>query len=244
MKTLSIYACIICAITSFSMQAMQDFLTLEQKEVLKSHAQEIGNAVSRRKVNQFKWFPGYIIKRDCPLKPGDRISGAEKLNKIMQEHQLDLLFVPKKQLYTFTYQNEFEKYINLNIIICQKIEGTCSGTINYKQAQQLVSLINYSGYIDTHCNNIIHTPDSKIAIIDTEFSSFSPAYNKDGIAELLQTNNFTPEAHEHLMRIYEADAWSRKIDISLNMRYPINKIASWQYHKLIQGYDCFEKHLI
>lgn len=92
-------------------------------------------------------------------KPTYRIIGGEFIKKWIEYKNFNLIMVPEQWVY------------NDNFAICKKIKREPNLLFTCDQIKQLISLMQYSGYVDANPDNIMYC-DGKIAIIDTELTGF------------------------------------------------------------------------
>jgi hypothetical protein len=130
------------------------------------------NLLRLRGVEKKYWLPGYIIKYDL-----ERFSNAEKLRKVIQKYNLNLLDVPCKYVYQVCDKNKAPSNLN-SIVIAEKIEGKSglTATLNLQQTQQLYCAALHAPHYDLHSENYIVTPSGKIYIIDTDSVAMPPLY--------------------------------------------------------------------
>ena len=92
-----------------------------------------------------------------------RVIGADLINELAQEYDLDTIKAPAKRI--------FGEYV-----VVPNIETT-NTPFSLKQIKQIYKVIQQSGYVDTHRENIFNTKEGITYFLDTEKTAFTDATN-------------------------------------------------------------------
>lgn len=139
------------------------------KTILDTHQEDLFKY--KYEVRRFDWLPGWMVK------PGhDRIEGAKIFSTAINELGYSNFIVPQKYPYT---SHSGDKYT------ISKIVKISEEPLTPEEITQLFTLATKTNWVDTKPENIIKTPEGKIALIDTEMRGFM---NKQQILEFIKTN--------------------------------------------------------
>lgn len=151
-------------------------------------------------LHQFKWLPGYIVKRNT-----SRVEGAKILAGCIKEYDLKYVTVP-------------DKWEHRGFVVAKKLEGTHYTTMNLAQAQDVATLLkcakcNGGHYHDLHNGvngNLLFCYDGRVGFIDTEAHGFFCPTYKCSLEYLLRWNTYiSPEATKFVQNeIRKADEQS------------------------------------
>lgn len=128
----------------------------------------------------------FVIKRQESNHKNDqhghlkRILVAHRLKKVIQDYQLDKLYIPSKYLYPWRSNAQLSPPISTHfVVISEKIHGQLKpfDSKGWKQLKkreqkkilcQLLFLMNKTGFMDISEDNIKLMPNGCLAIIDTD----------------------------------------------------------------------------
>ncbi len=160
-------------------------------------SKDIGNTtIPYYSVLEHKELPNYIIKSGAVRIPKDkllscpsndkettfseeeeslfRIEMANRIKKIAQENQIDVI-IPKKYLVAYKNSENIQDPTKKYCVLCEKINiPSVEETLkNIKEnpkevAKKISKLIEKTGFVDAHFGNIRVTKDLEIVITDTE----------------------------------------------------------------------------
>lgn len=140
---------------------------------------------------EFPWLPSYMIKLD----PEERIAGGKVLKDGAQQANLDLIRIPEQILCPIP--EELQSLTHLKALcLSEKIEGVQNKKLTLEQTRQLCTIVKTKGVNDLKGKNLVHCPDGKIAIIDTE--CFGSVFY--GLHSLYENNQFEPDAQKLIDR--------------------------------------------
>ena len=140
----------------------------ELKDIIK-RCRERRFCSSKKGVHEFGWLSGYLVKYETC-----RIKGAEYLEGLIEEYNLDHIRVPKKYFYHLKGR-PFELHNSNYLVIAEKVEFAKSHpekSIPRSHMEQLLILIEKSEFRDHHARNVAMAVDGRLAIIDTGDESF------------------------------------------------------------------------
>jgi hypothetical protein len=151
------------------------------QQILDIHADEIASKIDEMKLKgikkhgvwTFDWLPGYFVKSNV-----DRIYGLERMQKCIENHNLDMLAIAEKGIYHIKGKPLDLSSWNYVIIAKKVIPAAEQKPLSLRQVQQLITLMHETEYISLHESNYILTEGEKIVLIDTE-----SAFNKNLIFE-------------------------------------------------------------
>ena len=170
-------------------QHIPEIVAATQKMIEKNEARNYGDNRYTGAATEWPWLPGYIVKLN---ENNMRVSGGDCLRQCMQDAHLDLLRVPAQYPYQLS---------GILLSVGEKIEGAQGEKIplSLPQTEQMISLIRRTGYDDPKWQNLVHCPDGRLAIIDTEVADSVPWIY--GLHSLLEKNTLVPEARKVLVEV-------------------------------------------
>ncbi|MBS1987154.1 hypothetical protein JST99_04455 [Candidatus Dependentiae bacterium] len=147
------------------------FATLtEHSDELKAFSDECGGypLCGGRGVRQFNWLPGWYIKHGI-----ERFENTKKLNRFIEEHNLDLISPQTK--YLLHVPGKPFKYSNKNYLVISKEvprwrPALTLGDVAQEMAlnRQLNKVESELPHWDLQPRNIEDTPNGTVTIIDTD----------------------------------------------------------------------------
>ncbi len=139
----------------------------------------------------------------------ERLFNCEKLRKCVQDKGLNLIRIPRKYVYKMkierqTFYGSYEIVDAIRVFAETILSDNTSLTavigsnvlskpLSLDEVKQLATLMEETGYSDSHKDNIIRANDDKIAIIDTDSNAFKMGWGQktETLKEFLK--NFTKE---------------------------------------------------
>ncbi len=208
---------------------------VELQELLDDHSEELTALVKKvhktryqkHGVWQFDWLPGYYVKYNIA-----RVINREVVARCIEEHDLDLLHIPPKQLYHIKGRPTKLSNKNYVVVIKELTHHPTDEPMGLEQVQQFIRLIETSGHCSTFSHNYVRLEDGRISFIDTD-GTFNVENPLRGIIWLLDedlTTYYTQEAAAaildkiayHYVRQSPADKdrYKKQLDTFLPLQKP------------------------
>lgn len=175
--------------------------------ILDAHAEDIlahlhriqKHHITEHETWTFRWLPGYIVKFNL-----NRIHGMEKMRRCIVKHNLDLLTLPDKRIYHV--KGRPAALNNMNYVVVAKMIETDPDRqpMTPRHIDQLITLMEETGYISTTATNYIRTYNGKLAMIDTESTYDKSKLLSKGYMRLISAyhkvkKDYTKEALQYLL---------------------------------------------
>ncbi len=145
---------------------------------------------------EFAWLPGYMVK----LHP-ERIEGGRILKRWIEQNGLSLLRIPEQIPLPIPPSHQHMTSLKV-LCICEKILGVGPESLSLEHTMQLVHLIEGTGISDLKAENLVHCPDGRIAIIDTEVARNTSI--RTALNWFLEKNQFDEPAKAFVKRARRA----------------------------------------
>lgn len=140
---------------------------------------------------EFPWLPSYMVKLD----PEERIAGGEVLKEGAKQSNLHLIRIPEQILCPIPGALQSLTHLKA-LCLSEKVEGVQNKRLTLEQTRQLCMIVKTKKVNDLKGKNLVHCPDGKIAIIDTE--CFGSIFY--GLHSLYENNHFEEDAQKFIDR--------------------------------------------
>lgn len=193
-------------------QSELDFIARYQVDpatahILDAHAEDIlahlhriqKHNITEHETWTFRWLPGYIVKFNL-----ERIHGMEKMRRCIVKHNLDLLTLPDKRIYHVKGRPTLLNNMNYVVVIKMIETDPNRQPMTPRHIEQLIVLMEETGYISTTATNYIRTYHGKLAMIDTESTFDKSKLLSKGYMRLISAyhkvkKDYTKEALQYLL---------------------------------------------
>lgn len=127
----------------------------------------------------FSDLPGYYVKYGL-----SRIWGMELMQRVIDQHNLDLITLPDKRIYHLKGRPDHVNNTNYCVVAKKVHPKEGSHRVTKEQMRQLIILTRETKFISLHASNYFHVKDGKLCIIDTE-SNYDSNLEVKGYLRLL-----------------------------------------------------------